>query len=58
MLVDRRREMLGLPELPTLFLPHPLMTRTAPEIDQLASGVVDQTLKLLTGTSAVREVLQ
>jgi len=58
MLADRRREMLGLPDLPTLFLPHPLMTRTASEIDQLASGVVDQTLELLTGVSRAKEVLQ
>ncbi len=58
MLADRRREMLGLPDLPTLFLPHPLMTRTASEIDKLAMGVLDQTLALLTGTSPVKEALQ
>jgi hypothetical protein len=41
-LAQRRREALGLPDLRLVFLPHPMMTRTAEEIERIALEVVDE----------------
>ena len=46
-LAQRRREALGLPDLRLVFLPHPMMTRTATEIEQIASEVVDEVARSL-----------
>jgi hypothetical protein len=51
-LAMRRREALGLADLPVAFLPHPMMTRTADEIEQIAADVVDEVARLLTGSAA------
>lgn len=48
----RRREALGLADLPVAFLPHPMMTRTPDEIEQIAADVVDEVARLLTGSAA------
>ncbi len=54
-----RRSTLGLPDLPLLFLPHPMMTKTQAEVDQLADGVVDEVVQYLTGqTSTSQEAAQ
>lgn len=43
-----RRETLGLPTLPIVYLPHPMMTRSAAEIDQLADQMLDDVVNMLT----------
>ena len=52
-LAQVRRESLGLPDLPVLFLPHPMMTKTPAQIEQLADDVVAEVVQSLTG-GAVR----
>lgn len=51
-LARSRLRALGLPELPVIFLPHPIMPRTPAEIEQLAAGHVAQVVQALTGGSA------
>ena len=46
-LAQRRREALGLPDLRLVFLPHPMMTRTPEEIEQIAGDVVDEVARSL-----------
>ena len=46
-----RRSSLGLPELPLVFLPHPMMTKTAAEIEQLADQVLAEVVQQLTGAA-------
>jgi len=46
-LAQRRREALGLPDLRLVFLPHPMMTRTPEEIEQIAGEVVDEVARSL-----------
>jgi hypothetical protein len=43
-----RSETLGLRGLPIVYLPHPMMTKSAAEIEQLAGEVVDEVVKHLT----------
>ena len=43
----RRRESLGLAALPVVFLPHPMMTRTPAEIEEIADQVVNEVVQLL-----------
>ena len=50
----RRREALGLSELPVVFLPHPMMTRTPDEIERIAADVVDEVVRHLTGTAGAK----
>ena len=45
----RRRETLGLPGLPVVFLPHPMMTRTPEEIEEIADQVLGEIVESLTG---------
>ncbi len=47
-----RRASLGLPDLPLIFLPHPMMTKTPAEVEQLADGVVAEVVQYLTGQAA------
>lgn len=47
-LAQVRRETLGLPDLPIIFLPHPMMTKTQAEIEQLADQVFQEVLQKLT----------
>lgn len=47
-LAFRRRESLGLPEQPVVFLPHPMMTRTPGEIEEIADQALDEVVKSLT----------
>lgn len=54
-LAQVRRESLGLPDLPVLFLPHPMMTKTTAEIEQLADQVVEEVVQSLTGAGAPTE---
>lgn len=51
-LAQVRRSSLGLPELPLVFLPHPMMTKTPAEIEQLADQVLDEVVQRLTGAAA------
>jgi hypothetical protein len=48
-LAFRRREALGLAALPVVFLPHPMMTRTPAEIEEIADQALDEVVKSLTG---------
>jgi hypothetical protein len=48
-LAFRRRESLGLAALPVVFLPHPMMTRTPAEIEEIADQALDEVVKSLTG---------
>lgn len=48
-LAFRRRESLGLAALPVVFLPHPMMTRTLAEIEEIADQALDEVVKSLTG---------
>ena len=47
-LAQRRRETLGLPDQPVVFLPHPMMTRTPAEIEEIADQALDEVVKSLT----------
>jgi hypothetical protein len=44
----RRRESLGLAALPVVFLPHPMMTRTPGEIEEIADQALDEVVQSLT----------
>jgi len=48
-LVTVRRESLGLPNLPIVFLPHPIMNKSPEQIDALVDGVFQQVVDQLTG---------
>ncbi len=50
-----RRTSLGLPDLPLIFLPHPMMTKTQAEVEQLADGVLDEVVQYLTGQAATSQ---
>lgn len=43
-----RKDTLGLPDLPIIFLPHPMMTKTKAEIDTLADEVFEEVVQKLT----------
>ena len=43
-----RKKALGLPDLPIVYLPHPMMTRNAAEIETFADEVMDEVRKHLT----------
>jgi hypothetical protein len=48
----RRRESLGLAELPVIFLPHPMMTRTSGEIEEIADEALKEIVQsLVAGAS-------
>ncbi len=47
-LAQVRRETLGLPQLPIVFLPHPMMTKNKAEIDQLVEEVFQDVVQKLT----------
>jgi len=46
-LADGRRKALGLAELPVVFVPHPMMTRTQDEIEELADQVLSDVVRVL-----------
>ena len=46
-LAQRRLEALHLPTLPLVFLPHPMMTRTADEIEAIADTVTGDVVRVL-----------
>ena len=48
LLALRRREALGLADLPVTFLPHPMMTRTPEEIGQIAEEALADVVRHLT----------
>ena len=52
MLATRRREMLRLPDLPLVFLPHPMMIRTADEIASIADDVVATVARTFTHSAS------
>jgi len=45
-LAYRRRDALQLSALPLVFLPHPMMTRTAEEIEAIADQVADEVARV------------
>ena len=47
-LAQVRRDTLGLPQLPIVFLPHPMMTRSREEIEALADQVLSEVVERLT----------
>ena len=47
-LTERRREALGAPDQPVVFLPHPMVTRTPAEIEEIADKALDEVVKFLT----------
>jgi hypothetical protein len=47
-LAQVRCESLGVPDLPVVFLPHPMMTRTREEIDHLVDQLFDEVIRKLT----------
>lgn len=47
-LAQMRREALGLPTLPIIYLPHPMMTRKPQEIEQFADQVLPDVVRYLT----------
>ena len=51
-LSEARRKSLGRPDLPVVYLPHPMMTRTPAEIGRIADEFVDEIGRLLTGAGA------
>lgn len=53
-LAERRREALGLPAQPVVFLPHPMMTRTAEQIEAIADQVLDEVVQRLTAGPSTR----
>jgi hypothetical protein len=48
-LVDARLKFLGLPDMPVVYLPHPMMTRSAEEIGEMADLVLQDVVRGLTG---------
>lgn len=50
----RRRESLGLSDLPLVFLPHPMMTRTPAEIEEIAEQVVNEVAQILVAEAPAR----
>lgn len=53
-LAERRREALGLPGQPVVFLPHPMMTRTAEQIEAIADQVLAEVVQRLTAGPSTR----
>jgi hypothetical protein len=53
-LAQRRRETLGLPNQPVVFLPHPMVTRTPAEIEEIADQALDEVVRLLVAESPAR----
>jgi len=53
-----RRASLGLPELPLIFLPHPMMTKTADEVGRLADAALAEVVQHLTGRQPTKEGAQ
>ena len=51
----RRRESLGTPDLALVMLVHPMMTRTATEIETLADQVLPEVVKALLASTATAE---
>jgi len=51
-LARRRLEALHLPAMPVVLLPHPMMTRTAEEIEQIAAQVADEVARAYLQTPA------
>lgn len=47
-----RKETLGLPDLPIIYLPHPMMTKTREEIDRLADEALAEVVRRLTETAS------
>ncbi len=47
-LAQVRRDTLGLPQLPIVFLPHPMMTKTQVEIEGLVDQVFQEVVQKLT----------
>ncbi len=43
-----RKDSLGLRDLPIVYLPHPMMTKSAAEIEALAEQVLGEVVDLLT----------
>ena len=50
----RRRESLGLASLPVLFLPHPMMTRTPAEIEEIAEAMYALVAQAVVAVGSVR----
>lgn len=48
LLVFRMREFLKMPDLPVVFLPHPMQTRSPAEIEAIADATVDEVAQALT----------
>ncbi len=46
-LANNRRSALGLVELPVVFLPHPLATRSQDEIEAMADQAIDEVVRIL-----------
>jgi hypothetical protein len=46
-LADKRRSALGLADLPLVFLPHPLATRSQDEIEAMADRAVGEVARML-----------
>jgi hypothetical protein len=57
-LVQTRRATLGLPDLPVVFLPHPMMTRTQAQLEALADKVMDEVVAGLLVPRACEEARQ
>jgi len=49
-----RRESLGLPDLQIVFLPHPMMTRTAAQVGELADQFLEEVVQKLTAQPDAR----
>lgn len=47
-LAQVRRESLGLPALPIIYLPHPMMTRKPQEVEQFADEILPDVIRFLT----------
>jgi hypothetical protein len=58
MLATLRRAALGLPELPLVFVPHPMMTRTPAELEDIADQVLGEVVRALTGGAPAQDAAQ
>lgn len=47
-LATARRDRLGLPALPIVYLPHPMMTKSEAEIERLVDELMDEVVGMLT----------
>jgi alkanesulfonate monooxygenase SsuD/methylene tetrahydromethanopterin reductase-like flavin-dependent oxidoreductase (luciferase family) len=48
-LIEQRLKALELPDLHVMLLPHPMITRTVEEIEELADQFLDKVVQALTG---------